>query len=74
MDFLNFKACPADPYVWMQPAIKCDGSHYYEYVLLYTDDTLVVSEKAENILRNEIGSYFELKEESTGTPKIYLGG
>jgi hypothetical protein len=43
-------------------------------VLLYTDDTLVISERAESILRNEIGRYFELKEESIGEPKIYLGG
>ena len=37
--------------------IKC-----YDYVLLYVDDALVVSENAESILRNELGRYFELKE------------
>ena len=74
MHFLNFKSCPADPDVWMRPAIKSDGSTYYDYVLLYTDDALVISENAENILRNEVGRYFELKEESIGPPKIYLGG
>jgi Reverse transcriptase (RNA-dependent DNA polymerase) len=74
MHFLNFKSCPADPDVWMRPAIKSDGSLCYDYVLLYTDDTLVASENAENILRNEIGRYFELKEESIGPPKQYLGG
>ena len=74
MHFLNFKSCPADPDVWMRPAIKSDGSPYYVYVLLYTDDALVVGEDAESILRNEIGRYFELKQESVGEPKIYLGG
>ena len=74
MAFLNFKSCPADPDVWMRPAIKSDGSTYYEYVLLYTDDALVISENPETILRNEIGRYFELKQESIGPPKIYLGG
>lgn len=75
MHFLDFKkSCPADPDVWMQPAIKSDGSTYYEYVLLYTDDALVISEKAEASLRSEIGRYFELKQESIGPPKIYLGG
>ena len=44
------------------------------YVLLYTDDALVVGENAEGILHNEIGRYFELKQESIGEPKIYLGG
>ena len=46
----------------------------YDYVLLYTDDALVISENAERILRDELGRYFELKEESIGVPSIYLGG
>ena len=40
MQFLNFSSCPADPDVWMRPAIKSDGSKCYEYVLLYVDDAL----------------------------------
>jgi len=40
----------------------------------YVDDCLVVSEKAESILRDEIGKYWNLKESSIGKPKIYLGG
>ena len=43
-------------------------------MLLYTDDVLVVSDNAENILRKEIGKYFILKESSIGPPSIYLGG
>ena len=50
MEFLNFKSCLADPNVWMRPAIKSDGNTYYEYILLYVDDALVVSENAEGIL------------------------
>ena len=41
---------------------------------MYTDDALVVSENAEKVLRDELGRYFTLKEESIGPPKIYLGG
>jgi hypothetical protein len=74
MRHLDFSPCLADPDVWMRPAKKSNGQDYYEYVLLYTDDALVVAEDAERILRNEIGKYFELKEESIGDPKIYLGG
>ena len=74
MNFLNFTSCPADPDVWMRPAMKADGTPYYEYVILYTDDTLVISENAEQVLRTEIGKYFVLKEESIGEPSIYLGG
>ena len=71
---LDFQPCLADPDVWMRPAKKSDGSECYEYVLLYTDDVLVVSENGEKVLQEGIGKYFELKEESIGPPKIYLGG
>ena len=74
MHHLKFSSCPADPDVWMRPAIRSDGSKCYDYVLLYVDDALVVSENAEDILRNELGRYFELKEESIGPPSQYLGG
>ena len=73
MEFLNFKSCLADPDVWMRLAIKSDGNTYYKYILLYVDDTLVVSENAESILRNKLGRYFHLKEESIGPPMVYLG-
>ena len=74
MHFLNFKSCPADPDVWMRPAIKSDGLTCHDYALLCADDALVISENAESALRNELGRYFELKEESIGPPKICLGG
>ena len=74
MHFLGFTSCPADPDVWMHLALKSDGMFIYDYVLLYTDDTLVISENAESILKNEIGRYFELKKESIGPPNLYLGG
>ena len=71
---LDFTPCLADPDVWMRPAKKSDGSQYYEYVLLYVDDVLVISENAESILRKNLGRYFELKESSIGPTDIYLGG
>ena len=74
MCHLEFISCPADPDVWMRPAQHSDGSEYYEYILLYTDDALVISENAESLLRNKLGKYFRLKEKSIGPPKIYLGG
>ena len=60
MRHLSFKSCLADPDVWMRPALKSDGTEYYEYVLLYTDDALVVSENGEKLLRTEIGKFFQL--------------
>ena len=57
----GFTPCLADPDVWMRPAMKSNGHEYYEYVLLYTDDALCISENAEKVLRRELGKYFELK-------------
>ena len=74
MDMLGFKPCRADPDVWMRAAQRDDRFMYWEYVLLYTDDCLVISHKGEHVLREEIGKYFSLKEESVGEPNIYLGG
>ena len=71
---LDFRSCPADPDVWLRPAKTHSGAEYYEYILLYTDDALVISHQAETTLREGVGRYFELKEESIGPPKIYLGG
>jgi hypothetical protein len=74
MKHIGFDSCLADPDVWMRKAKKADGSLYWEYVLLYVDDALCISENAEHVLRQEIGAYFDLKEESVGPPDIYLGG
>jgi hypothetical protein len=58
----------------MRPAKHSDGSEYYEYILLYTDDALAISQHAEDVLRKELGRFFVLKEKSIGPPNIYLGG
>ena len=74
MDSLGFKSSKADSDVWFRPAKKSDGTEYMEYVLLYVDDVLVISENAESVLRNEIGQHWKLKEGSIGKPTLYLGG
>jgi Reverse transcriptase (RNA-dependent DNA polymerase) len=40
----QFVSCIADPDVWMRPAVKINGDKYYEYVLMYVDDVLALSE------------------------------
>ena len=74
MKHLKFASCLADPDVWMRAAMSDKGQEYYEYVLLWTDDCLVISHRPEYVLREEIGKYFKLKDESIGPPKFYLGG
>ena len=58
----------------MRPDTQKGGTLVYKYVLLYTDDCLVVSENVESILKEDIGRYFDLKPESIGPPRLYFGG
>ena len=62
MKFLGFEYSQYDPDVWMRESVRKDEStKYYEYVLIYTNDCLVISDRGENVLRMEIGKYFNLK-------------
>ena len=48
------------------------GQPYYEYLLVYFDDVLVVSHAPEEIMKS-IGKQFEIKNGEYGPPTIYLG-
>ena len=75
MAHLGFEYPKADPDFLIRRLVRKDGETVYqEYVLLYVDDCLVISDRAESIIKNEIGKYFCLKEESIGDPGQYLGG
>ena len=43
-------------------------------MLLHSDDTLVVSDEAEDVVRNQIGKYFVAKKGSVGPPTRCLVG
>ena len=62
MRHLGFKSSLADPDVWMREAVTAEGAEYLEYILLYTDDVLVISDTGEETLRDGIGKYLQLKE------------
>ena len=65
MKFLRFEYSRADLDVWMRESVQEDRiTKYYEYVLLYTDDLLVISDRSEAVLLNDTGKYFILKESS----------
>jgi hypothetical protein len=65
--------CEADPDVWMRPAVReSDGFEYWEYVLIYTDDLLVISENPKMVL-DRIDHYFPLKPGYITPPDVYLG-
>ena len=74
MGHLGFKSCLGNDDIWRRPVIKSNGDEYWEYILLYMDDCLVISEFGKDIFRKELKPYFKLKEESIGHTTIYLGG
>jgi hypothetical protein len=69
---LEFKPCKADQDVWMRPAQRANGSRYYEYILVYTDDILVISTNPCSLL-TYIDQHFTLKPGSIMKPTQYLG-
>ena len=40
LDEINFKYCVADPDFWLRPAVRPNGTEYYEYILIYVNDIL----------------------------------
>ena len=60
MGRLGFTSSRANPDVWFRLMKRSTGEEYYKYVLLYIDDVLVISEKAEAVLQKEIGKHFVL--------------
>ena len=69
---MGFESCLADPDVWLGAATKANGTEYYEYILVYVDDLLVISEKPVDILETLKSDYsYKLKGEEE--PKRYLG-
>ena len=63
MRFLGFESCLADPGIWMRLVVRAEGNNYYEYILLYIDDCLVISDNAKSVLEDKIGKHWELKKE-----------
>ena len=58
---MRLSACTADPDIWMHLGMKSDGTTYWQYVLLYTDNILSIMEEPEKFIRYELGSHFTIK-------------
>ena len=68
----GFKSCRADPDVWMKPRVKPNGDKYWEYVLCYVDDILVVSHNPQKTM-DVLSAKYTLKDGSVKEPDQYLG-
>ena len=68
----GFRSCLADPDVYMRKAVKDNGDKYWEYVLMYVDDILAISQRCQPIL-DHFKSKYTLKAGSVKEPDSYLG-
>ena len=69
---IGFRSSKADPDVWLRPAVKPNGQTYYEYILCYVGNILLVSLNVTSILKS-IQVYFKLKDDKIEPPSDYLG-
>ena len=51
---------------------KADGTDYYEYLLVYTDDLMAISMDPKAII-DAVDQHFLIKPSSIGKPDTYLG-
>jgi hypothetical protein len=68
---LGYKSCLADPDVWFREATKDNGYQYYEYVLVYVDDILVLSHQGDKTMK-ALEDFYCLKD-GFAQPTRYLG-
>jgi hypothetical protein len=68
---LGYTSCLADPDVWFKAAVKPCGFEYYEYVLVYVDDVLVLSHQPE-VTMKALEAFYRLKD-GFAEPDRYLG-
>ncbi len=69
---MSYRPSRADPDVYMRPAVKDNGFKYWEYVLVYVDDVLCISDKPE-LTMTGIQRKFKLKDDKIEEPSMYLG-
>ena len=69
---LEFKPMQGDRDVYIKPQTKPNGDRYYEMLLVYVNDILIISHDTKPII-DDIASQFCLKEDSLCTPNKYLG-
>jgi hypothetical protein len=69
---MGFKPTIADPDAYLRANAKPDGFKYYEYMLVYVDDVLIISHSPQEHLER-IQATYELNPSSIGPPTRYLG-
>ena len=70
---MGFGYCKDDPDIWFFSSVKYNGTDYYKYVLLYTNNILSIMKNPEDFIIHELGKIFVVKPNSIGPPTQYLG-
>ena len=73
LDEMGFKYSVPDPDVWYRETKKSASEEYYDYILVYVDDLLVISLDERSIIL-EVAEKFRSKKDNIGPPAVYLGG
>ena len=73
MEHLKYESRNAHVDIWIWPAVTDNEYAYYECILLYVDDVLVVSEHPKDFLI-KLSKYFQLKPYLIGPSYKSFGG
>ena len=68
---LGFTPSKADPDMWLRRQTRKDNTEYYEYIVVYVDDALIVSHNPQAIIKGLEDRPYTLK--GGGPPEVYLG-
>jgi hypothetical protein len=68
---MGFTPSRADMDMWYRRQTRPNGSEYYEYLVVYVDDVLIVSHDPQAIVKDIQSRPYELK--GGGAPDTYLG-
>ena len=68
----GFQSCLSDPDVWMKPRVNPNGDKYWEYVLCYVDDILLIFHEPQ-LTMDMLSDSYTLKSGSVKEPDQYLG-
>ena len=69
---MSYVPSKADPDVWIRPAVRPNGSEYYDTALCYVDDVLVIAAEPMKTM-DGIRAVFKLKVDKSEKTNMYLG-
>ena len=67
---MGFNSSIADPDLWISPANKSDGEHYYKFILVFVYNLLAIIQYEVSVIR-EVAEKFKLKKYEIEPPEIY---